>query len=149
MKILGSTFILLSYCGLSYAVSATALGQGAAPSTTLTPSETTSGSTEVDTKALDADNTKRNKKVTKNPEPTAQDQGNSQADIDLAAKIRRAIVDDKSLSVNAHNVKIIAANGHVVLKGPVKSESERTRLNQIANEIAGTNNVKNELEVSH
>jgi hyperosmotically inducible protein len=149
MKILRSTFILLSYCGLSYAVSATALGQGAAPSTTRTPSETTSGNAEFDTNAVDVDNTKRNKKVTKNAEPTAQDQGNSQADIDLAAKVRRAIVNDESLSVNAHNVKIIAANGQVVLKGPVKSESERTRLMQIANEIVGTNNVKNELEVSH
>jgi hyperosmotically inducible protein len=146
MKILRSTFILVSYCGLSYAVSAIAFGQVAAPSTTTT---TTSGSSEIDSKATEADNTKRNKKVTKNAEPTAQDQGNSQADIDLAAKVRRAIVDDDSLSINAKNIKIIATNGQVVLKGPVKSESERTRLSQIANEIAGSNNVKNELEVSH
>jgi osmotically-inducible protein OsmY len=95
------------------------------------------------------DNTKRNEKMTKNAEVTAQDQGNSQKDIDLAAKVRRAIVADKSLSLNAHNVKIIAANGQVVLKGPVKNDSERTRLSQIVNEIVGVNNVKNELEVSH
>ena len=145
MKILRSTFVLLSSCGLSLGAFS-AMGQtgGVHPTATspqaaqVNPSSTTQ-----------ADNTKRNEKVTKNAEVTAQDQSNEQTDLNLVAKVRRAIMDDASLSVNAQNVKIVAANGQVVLKGPVKNDSERTRLSQIANEIVGANNVKNELEVSH
>ncbi len=148
MKLLHSTFLLLSSCGLSLgALSAMGQTGGVQPTTSPSAAEVSPMAPSPD--ASQADNTKRNKKVTKNAEVTAQDQSNAQADLNLVAKVRRAIVDDDSLSVNAQNVKIIATNGKVVLKGPVKSDSERTRLTQIANEIVGANNVKNELEVSH
>ncbi len=148
MKISRPTFVLLSYFGLILGAFST-MGQtgGIFPSTTRPTVKTNTPAS--DNTKTQIDNTKRNEKMTKNAEVTAQDQGNSQKDIDLAAKVRRAIVADKSLSLNAHNVKIIAANGQVVLKGPVKNDSERTRLSQIVNEIVGVNNVKNELEVSH
>jgi hyperosmotically inducible protein len=148
MKLSRSSFVLSSFCGISLGAFS-ALGQtGSAYQSTTTAAGQNINTVSGNSKAQ-VDNTKRNEKMTKNAELTAQDQGNSQKDLDLAAKVRRAIIDDKSLSLNAHNVKIIAANGQVVLKGPVKNDSERTRLSQIVNEIVGVNNVKNELEVSH
>ena len=149
MRILRSSFIFISSCGLSFATFS-AMGQTIdVYPTTVAPEKVKANPTAKSSVVTHADNTKRNEKVTKNAEVTAQDQGNSQADVNLAAKVRRAIMDDNSLSVNAQNVKIIAINGHIVLKGPVKNDSERTRLSQIANNIVGADNVKNELEVSH
>jgi hypothetical protein len=58
-----------------------------------------------------ADNTGINKRDNDSTEPTADQQKNNQSDVDLTAKVRRSIVSDKSLSTNAHNVKIIAQNG--------------------------------------
>jgi len=82
------------------------------------------------------------------PEKTTADRpSNDQSDLDLTAKIRRSIVDDKSLSTSGHNVKIIAQNGHVTLKGPVRSEAEKKAIQQQASSIAGQPNVKDELDV--
>jgi hyperosmotically inducible periplasmic protein len=58
------------------------------------------------------------------------------------------VVQDKSLSTYAHNVKIISQNGMVTLKGPVRSDQEKTAIEAKAEEIAGkNNNVTSELEV--
>ena len=94
-----------------------------------------------------ADNTGINKRDNESTEPTADQQKNSQSDVDLTAKVRRSIVSDKSLSTNAHNVKIIAQNGVVTLKGPVHSEAEKSTIEQRASSIAGQSNVKNEIDV--
>jgi len=80
-------------------------------------------------------------------EANADRQSNEQSDLDLTAKIRRSIVGDKSLSTSAHNVKIVAQNGQVTLKGPVRSEAEKNAIQQQASSIAGQPNVKNELDV--
>ena len=56
-------------------------------------------------------------------------------------EIRKSIVDDKSLSTYAHNVKIIAQNGQVTLKGPVHSEEERRSIESKATEVAGAGKV--------
>ena len=55
---------------------------------------------------------------------------------------------DKSLSTYAHNVKIIAQDGKVALKGPVRSEDERTNIASKAAAVAGDSNVTNELTVA-
>lgn len=95
----------------------------------------------------DADNTAVNKRDRKADEPTADQGKNNRSDLQLAAQIRRAIVKDKALSINAHNVKIIAQNGTVTLKGPVRSEGEKKSVEQKAAEIAGDSNVKSEIAV--
>ena len=89
------------------------------------------------------DNTRANQ----NQNPTADQQKETPADRELAQKIRKAIVDDGSLSTYAHNVKIIVRNGVVVLKGPVQSDQERKTVAAKAEEIAGTGKVKNQLTV--
>lgn len=94
-----------------------------------------------------ADNTKINQRDRSKSEPTADQQNNRTSDRELTAKIRRAIVEDKSLSTYAHNVKIITQHGEVTLKGAVHSEDESRAVEAKAKEAAGGANVKNELTV--
>ena len=68
-------------------------------------------------------------------------------DVELTRRIRRAMVQDHSLSMLAHNVKIISTNGSVMLRGPVKTEEEKTAIANKAQAIAGAGKVDNQLEV--
>lgn len=95
------------------------------------------------------DNTKVNKRDRAKHEVTADNQKENATDRDLAKKIRRAVVQDKSLSTYAHNVKIIARNGTVTLKGPVHTEDEKKAIEAKAAEIAGRDNVKSEISVKN
>ena len=95
------------------------------------------------------DNTKTNQRDHSQNEPTADQQKENQSDRELTAKVRQALVKDKSLSSYAHNVKIIAQDGIVTLKGPVRSEEEKTAVEEKAAEAAGgADKIKSELEVS-
>ena len=78
---------------------------------------------------------------------TAGQQSNSTSDVELTRRIRRAVVQDHSLSMLAHNVKIISTNGSVMLRGPVKTEEEKTAIANKAQAIAGAGKVDNQLEV--
>ena len=84
---------------------------------------------------------------TQNRSATADQQKDDAADRTLTAKIRRAVVSDKSLSMYAHNVKIVVVGGAVTLKGPVHSEAEKQSVAAKAAEIAGPNKVSNQLTV--
>ena len=94
------------------------------------------------------DNTGKNKAERQAGEPTAEQQKNNKSDLEVTRLIRRALVTDKTLSVYAHNVKIITQNGSVTLKGPVRSDQEKQVVEQKAVEVAGKANVKCELEVA-
>jgi osmotically-inducible protein OsmY len=94
-----------------------------------------------------ADNSARNKRDRSGETQTSGDQSNSSADIKVTAAIRRAIVHDDSLSMMAKNVKIITENGVVMLRGPVKSEAEKTKIAELARAHAGSAKVEDHLEV--
>jgi len=94
------------------------------------------------------DNSKTNKRDRDKNSPTADRQKMNATDRDLAKRIRASIVDDKSLSTYAHNVKIVAQDGKVTLKGPVRSEEEKSAIEGKATEIAGAENVISQLEVA-
>ena len=83
------------------------------------------------------DNTKVNKQDRDANQPTADQQKNNASDLDLTKNIRRSIMEDKSLSTDAHNVKVISQNGTVTLKGPVKSEAEKSAIVSKAVSLAG------------
>ena len=100
-----------------------------------------------DTTKPAADNTKNNKKDRNKNEPTADQAKNNTSDRDTMQKIRKSIMDDKSLSTYAHNVKVIAQGGKVTLKGPVHTEEEKKTIEGHATKIAGDGNVTNELTV--
>src|ERR1019366_4069095 len=80
------------------------------------------------------DNTARNVRDRNNPTLTPLDQGNSQADRDTTAQIRKEIVAGKNMSVNAKNVKIITVDGRVTLRGPVKTAEEKRLIGEIADQ---------------
>ena len=95
------------------------------------------------------DNTGKNRRDKSAAEPSADNQKENNSDRELTRQIRRAIVQDKSLSTYAHNVKIVAQNGMVTLKGPVKSQEEKQAIESKAAEIAGgQDKVTSELEVA-
>ena len=91
------------------------------------------------------DNTKRNKDQR---DASADQQKMNPADRTITQKIRKAIHEDKSLSTYAHNIKIISQNGKVTLRGPVRSEDEKSNLQAKAAEVAGQDNVTNQLEIA-
>lgn len=83
-----------------------------------------------------------------NKAPTADNQKNNTADRQMTQQIRRSVMQDKALSSEAHNVKIITQNGMVTLRGQVKSEDEKRAISQHAAEAAGgANNVTDEMTV--
>jgi hyperosmotically inducible periplasmic protein len=96
----------------------------------------------------EADNTARNVRDRNNRTITPFDQGNSQADTDITAQIRKGINAGKDLSVNAKNVKVITNNGRVTLRGPVNNSEEKRMIGAIADGIARAENVDNQLEVT-
>jgi hyperosmotically inducible periplasmic protein len=94
------------------------------------------------------DNTAANKRDQNTAAVTADNQKMNAADRDTAAKIRKAIMADKSLSTYAHNVKIICQDGVVTLKGPVRSDDEAQSIVSKASDVTGTSyKVVNELSV--
>jgi hyperosmotically inducible protein len=100
-----------------------------------------------DSTAPAADNTKVNQWDKDKAEPTADQQKENRPDREIARQIRRSIVQDKTLSSYAHNVKVIAQNGVVTLKGPVRSDEEKSAVEAKAAEVAGADKVTSQLEV--
>ena len=88
-----------------------------------------------------------NSKVNKTKKTTADQASNSAADRELMQKIRKAMMDDKSLSTYAHNVKLVAKDGKVTLTGPVRSDDEKSTVERLATDAAGAGNVTSHITV--
>ena len=93
------------------------------------------------------ENTEINVRDKDNTTLTPEDQKETKKDIKITADIRQAIIKDKSLSVDAQNVKIITRNGVVTLRGPVESKKESKKLKKIAKHTPGVLKVDNQLEI--
>ena len=94
------------------------------------------------------DNTKTNRGDASKNAKTADQQKMNPADRETTKKIRSALTNDKSLSTYAHNIKIITTDGIVTLKGPVRSEDEKSAIEAKARQIAGDSKVTNNLTVA-
>jgi hyperosmotically inducible periplasmic protein len=94
------------------------------------------------------DNSRTNQRDRDKSAATADRQKMSPEDREVTRKIRAAIMADKSLSTYAHNIKIITRDGKVTLKGPVRSDEEKTTVLSKTREIAGEGNVTDELDVA-
>jgi sporulation protein YlmC with PRC-barrel domain len=105
------------------------------------PYFTTNATTDLDNRAFTARDRSTNAL-------TPLDQGNSKADVSTTAQIRKEILAGKEMSLNAKNVKIITINGQVTLRGRVNSEEEKRLIGKIADRIARSGNVNNQLEVN-
>jgi len=94
------------------------------------------------------DNTRNNQGDANKGATTADQQKMNAADRNITKEIRSSIMKDKSLSTYAHNIKIITQDGKVTLKGPVRSEEEKSSIESKTVAIAGASNVINHLEVA-
>jgi osmotically-inducible protein OsmY len=92
------------------------------------------------------ENTERNVRDSSNATLTPEDQKESRGDRKITAAIRSAVVKNKSLSLDAHNAKIITLNGVVTLRGPVENSAEKIKLQAVAEKIKGVKQVDNQLE---
>ena len=127
-----STRFLISSCVLAGILTATAVSAQTVDSAT-------------DPKA---DNTKANAADRDAGATTPFDQSNDQAAIDVTAGIRRAVMDDKSLSTSAHNIKIVTSGDVVTLRGPVASADEKKRIEALAVKAANGKQVRNEISIA-
>jgi hyperosmotically inducible periplasmic protein len=93
------------------------------------------------------ENTERNVRDKAGTTLTPEDQKETKKDIKITAHIRKAVVKVKSLSVDAHNVKIITRNGVVTLRGPVESAAESMKVEKITKHTRGVVRIDNQLEI--
>lgn len=81
------------------------------------------------------------------PSAYSHEQKMNQTDTDLARKIRQDLAADTALSAYAQNIKIIALDGKVILKGKVNSDGERQSILAKVKDEPGVNNVVSKLDV--
>jgi len=93
------------------------------------------------------DNTATNERDRSGETKTSGDQSNSSADLKTTQAIRQALMKDGELSTTAKNIKVITANGHVTLRGPVKTAQEKAKVDQLAKSAAGGAEIDNQLDV--
>lgn len=94
------------------------------------------------------DNSAANARDKSGESVTPIDQGTSEQDVRITQSIRKAVVDDDELSVNAQNVKIVTRDGAVTLRGPVGSAAERASIEAKAKGVTGVTRIDNQIEIA-
>ena len=96
------------------------------------------------------DNTKANAMPVNSSANTsvADGQKNLASDLKITQQIRRSVMSDKTLSTDAHNVKIVSVNGEVTLNGVVNNTHEKSVVEMKAKSVAGQDKVTDDLTVA-
>jgi hyperosmotically inducible protein len=103
----------------------------------------------ITTRAADADNSGNNTVDRSADAKTPESQSNAEADVAVTRAIRKAIIHDSSLSMYAHNIKIITTKEHqVYLRGAVSTSDECSKVEDLAKQNAGDYPVQNQLSVT-
>ena len=92
------------------------------------------------------DNTKANAQTDQNA--AADQQGNAASDRELTRLVRKAIIEDKSMSTYGDNVKVVTRNGQVTLSGAVRSDEEKQAIVEKAGEVAGQEHIVDQISVA-
>lgn len=149
---LSRTFLLGSLCTISFGCSESANTTTRANRSTdrdvavtvqkpVLPNDPTLPQSEVD-----RTNTGINVRDRDDSTKTPLDQHENEADIKITADIRSRVIA-ANVSVDAQNVKIITQDGKVTLRGPVHTALEKEKIELIATEVAGKDNVVSQLEL--
>ena len=101
----------------------------------------------ADNEKTKPDNTATNERDRSGETQTSGDQSNSPTDLKITQAIRQALMKDTDLSMAAKNIKIITADGHVTLRGPVKTAQEKAKIDQLAKSAAGGAHIDDQLDV--
>ena len=100
-------------------------------------------------KVVKADNTKQNRGALEENAVVADKQGNGKEQIKILANIRRVIMKQKDLSMDAKNIKILVSDSNfAVLRGPVDSDAEKERVEALVKRCVGVKGIKTELSVA-
>jgi osmotically-inducible protein OsmY len=94
-----------------------------------------------------ADDTGRNERDRDGQAMTPLDQSNDPDDLKVTQEIRKALVADDALSTTAKNIKIITVHGKVILRGPVPTAQEKTKIAKTAQQFT-KQPIENQLEVA-
>jgi hyperosmotically inducible protein len=94
------------------------------------------------------DNTKVNQRDRGGATVTPLDQSNEETDLKITQDLRQRLVNDDNLSFDAKNVKIVTSGSVITLRGPVKSQTEKQRIESAARAVPGVASVNDELEVA-
>ncbi len=78
---------------------------------------------------------------------TADQASQKKSDIDIMRDIRKAIVADETLSMTGKNIKVIAIDGRVTLRGAINAEEERSIIVGKAADVVGQDNVIDRLSL--
>ena len=65
----------------------------------------------------------------------------------ITQKLREALMKDPNLSKQAKNIKIVTAEGVILIKGTINNENDKNAVGQKAKTIPGVKNVDNMLEI--
>jgi hyperosmotically inducible protein len=95
-----------------------------------------------------ADNSAQNKGATEKNAVTAEKQKSPKDQVNVLAEIRKSIVNDSELSMNAKNVKILYSRGIVTLRGPVDSDAEKAAIEADVKKCDAVGSIKNLLTVA-
>jgi len=93
------------------------------------------------------DNTAKNRVDKDVNTMTADKASNKKSDVELAAELRKAVMNTKGLSSNAQNVKIIVKNGVVTLRGPVDNTEEKATIENLVKNCSCVQSFTDKLEV--
>ena len=99
------------------------------------------------TSGAGADNTARNARDSNGKTVTPTNQSENEGDRAITQRVRKAVVDNDALSTNAHNVKVVTADGVVTLRGPVDTAQEKNTVVAAAQMTPGVKRVDDQLEV--
>ncbi len=98
--------------------------------------------------SVDADNSGKNVRDRESATLTPGDQGKSDADREITQSVRKAVVSGTNdYSFSARNIKIMTVGGKVTLRGPVKTDAEKSGIVAITKNVAGVTDVDDQLEV--
>jgi osmotically-inducible protein OsmY len=111
--------------------------------------ESSMSATDDQENRVGADNSKMNSRDKSNQAMNAGDQSNDKKDMEITQSIRKELVENDDLSVNAKNIKVITSGGKVVVTGPVHSLQEKNMIERIAVNAAGPQNVQNQITVTN
>jgi osmotically-inducible protein OsmY len=71
------------------------------------------------------------------------------SDHQIRRQMHKAIFHDVTMSNRARNVRVIARNGQVTLKGSVPTTMEKEKIEAKATELVGSGNVTDQIKVKH
>ena len=77
---------------------------------------------------------------------SAEQQTQGATDLALVRSVRQALVDDKALSMSAQNIKVVAVDGAVTLRGSVGSRREKDEVLATVKKVNGVKKIDDQLE---